>query len=141
MLIEDLGLTNFQNIRPDAKELKAEDPRGELNQTEPDMCCALRKVRPLDGVLEIYDARITGRKRYQTRDRANMPIMETGGPNAVFITLTGRGCRCQRRKRLRYFNIRVTASGLPRAARFARMFGMCLSLDLIGGLYQPSASL
>jgi len=51
MLIEDLGLTNFQNIRPDTKELKAQDPTGELNQTEPDMCCALRKVRPLDGVL------------------------------------------------------------------------------------------
>lgn len=79
MLIEDLGLTNFQNIRPDVAELKAEDADGTLNQSEPDMCCNLRKVRPLDRILEGYDARITGRKRYQTRDRADMPIMELGG--------------------------------------------------------------
>ena len=79
MLIEDLGLTNFQNIRPDAKELKAEDPDGNLNQTYPDECCNLRKVRPLDNVIKGYDARITGRKRYQTPDRANMPILELGG--------------------------------------------------------------
>lgn len=79
MLIEDLGLTNFQNIRPDPAELKAEDADGMLNNSEPDMCCNLRKVRPLDRILEGYEARITGRKRYQTRDRANMPIMELGG--------------------------------------------------------------
>ena len=79
LLIEDLGLTNFKTITPDRKEVKAEDPEGELHQSEPDMCCNLRKVRPLDGVLADFDARITGRKRYQTADRKNMPIMETGG--------------------------------------------------------------
>ncbi len=79
MLIEDLGLTNFQNIRPDAAALKAEDPKGELNTSDPDACCNLRKVRPLDNVIKGYDARITGRKRYQTPDRANMPILELGG--------------------------------------------------------------
>ncbi len=79
MLIEDLGLTNFQNITPDLAELKAEDSNGDLNKTEPDACCNLRKVRPLDGVIRNYDARITGRKRYQTPQRANMPILETGG--------------------------------------------------------------
>lgn len=79
MLIDDLGLTNFQNITPDIDELKAEDPNGELNKTEPDSCCDLRKVRPLDRVIRNYEARITGRKRYQTPQRANMPILETGG--------------------------------------------------------------
>lgn len=79
MLVEDLGLTNFQNIRPDPKELAEEDPKGDLNKTEPDMCCGLRKVRPLDRVINQYAARITGRKRYQTPQRANMPILETGG--------------------------------------------------------------
>lgn len=79
MLIDDLGLTNFQNIRPDPAELKAEDPKGDLNQSAPDACCDLRKVRPLDKVIRKYDARITGRKRYQTPQRADMPILELGG--------------------------------------------------------------
>ena len=79
LLIEDLGLTNFKTITPDQKEVKTEDPAGTLNQSEPDRCCNLRKVRPLDGVLSAFDARITGRKRYQTADRKDMPIMELGG--------------------------------------------------------------
>lgn len=79
MIIDDLGLTNFQNVRPDAKALKAEDPDGYLHQSKPDSCCDLRKVRPLDGVIDGYEARITGRKRYQTSERANMPIFERIG--------------------------------------------------------------
>ena len=79
MLIDDLGLTNFQNIRPDPAEVKAQDPKGDLNQSAPDACCDLRKVRPLDRVIRQYDARITGRKRYQTPQRADMPILELGG--------------------------------------------------------------
>ena len=79
LLIEDLGLTNFKTIYPDNKALKAEDPDGLLHRSQPDMCCNLRKVRPLDGVLSGFDARITGRKRYQTPDRKDMPIMEHGG--------------------------------------------------------------
>lgn len=78
-LIRDLGLTNFQNITPDAAELAAEDPDGDLNKSEPDSCCDLRKVRPLDRVIRQYDVRITGRKRYQTPQRANMAILEVGG--------------------------------------------------------------
>ena len=79
LLIEDLGLTNFKTIYPDKDAVTAEDPEGLLHRSEPDLCCNLRKVRPLDGVLSDFDARITGRKRYQTVDRKNMPIMELGG--------------------------------------------------------------
>ena len=79
LLIEDLGLTNFQTITPDAAELKAEDADGNLHSSAPDSCCDLRKVRPLDRVIKGYEARITGRKRYQTPDRKNMPILELGG--------------------------------------------------------------
>jgi len=79
LIIEDLGLTDFRNIRPDVKAVKTEDPDGELYRETPDACCDLRKVRPLDGAISKFEARITGRKRYQTRDRANMPILETGG--------------------------------------------------------------
>ena len=79
LLIEDLGLTNFQTITPDATELKAEDCDGILHNSMPDACCDLRKVRPLDRVISTYEARITGRKRYQTPDRKDMPILELGG--------------------------------------------------------------
>lgn len=82
MLISDLGLTGFQNVVPDASDLKAEDPDGQLHLSEPDACCDLRKVRPLDGAISGYAARITGRKRYQTPDRVNMPILELGGRQA-----------------------------------------------------------
>ncbi|RKQ71390.1 phosphoadenylyl-sulfate reductase (thioredoxin) [Litorimonas taeanensis] len=79
LLIEDLGLTNFQNIRPDPNELQSEDPTGDLHKSAPDSCCDLRKVRPLDKVIRTFSARITGRKRYQTPQRANMKMLETGG--------------------------------------------------------------
>lgn len=78
-LIKQFGLTNFQNIRPDQDELFAEDYDGRLNETDTDSCCDLRKVRPLDRVIKTYGARITGRKRYQTPERANMAILEVGG--------------------------------------------------------------
>ncbi len=79
LLIEDLGLTNFKTITPNNKALKKEDPEGLLHRSDPDLCCNLRKVRPLDDVLTDFEARITGRKRYQTPDRKDMPIMELGG--------------------------------------------------------------
>ncbi len=82
MLVSDLGLTGFKNITPDNKELKREDADGQLHKSDPDACCDLRKVRPLDGVISGYAARITGRKRYQTPDRANMPMLELGGRQA-----------------------------------------------------------
>jgi len=68
-LVARFGLTDFRNITPDQTAIDAEDPDGKLYQSEPDNCCDLRK----------FGARITGRKRYQTPDRANMAILEEGG--------------------------------------------------------------
>lgn len=82
MIIEDLGLTDFRNIRPDPQALSVEDPTGMLHAADPDACCNLRKVRPLDGVISGFAARITGRKRYQTPERHDMPILELGGRQA-----------------------------------------------------------
>jgi phosphoadenylyl-sulfate reductase (thioredoxin) len=75
-LIRDLGLTNFISVAPNEAEVEAEDPTGELHRSEPDACCALRKVRPLAGAVGHFGAQITGRKRYQTPQRAEMPIYE-----------------------------------------------------------------
>ncbi len=81
-LVSKLGLTNLINLTPDRKSVKMEDPQGLLNETDPDACCDLRKVRPLADKIFDYSVRITGRKRYQTPDRKNMPILQSDGPQA-----------------------------------------------------------
>lgn len=78
-LVSKLGLTNLINITPDRKSVKEEDPQGLLNETDADSCCDLRKVRPLASKIFDYKVRITGRKRYQTPDRKDMPILQTDG--------------------------------------------------------------
>ncbi|NNE58811.1 MAG: phosphoadenylyl-sulfate reductase [Hellea sp.] len=76
-LVSMLGLTNLINIAPDRQEIKTEDPHSDLNQTNADACCDLRKVRPLSRKIFDYKVRITGRKRFQTPDRRNLPILQT----------------------------------------------------------------
>ena len=39
-------------------------------------CCHLRKVKPLNDALSGFDGWITGRKRYQSSTRANVPLYE-----------------------------------------------------------------
>lgn len=71
-----LGLTDIRSSYPDADEILAEDPDGDLFQRDPDGCCELRKVRPLGTALNGFDAWANGRKRYQGADRAAIPIVE-----------------------------------------------------------------
>jgi phosphoadenosine phosphosulfate reductase len=42
---------------------------------DPDLCCALRKVAPLDAALEKYDAWATGLRRAETHDRVIAPVI------------------------------------------------------------------
>jgi phosphoadenylyl-sulfate reductase (thioredoxin) len=79
-LAERLGLSDVRDITPDAVTLSAADPRGDLWRSAPDACCAVRKVRPLARALAGFDTRITGRKRYQNPQRADlMPFEAVGG--------------------------------------------------------------
>lgn len=75
-LVGALGLTDVRSVGPDAAALAAGDPTGERHAYDPDGCCHLRKVVPLDGALAPFDAWITGRKRYQTQDRADLRRFE-----------------------------------------------------------------
>lgn len=75
-LISQLGLTKVEICAPDDTALQKEDPQANLHLTDPDRCCALRKVEPFDLLLEHYDAWITGRKRYQNPTREDLPIFE-----------------------------------------------------------------
>ncbi len=71
-----LGLTDVRDVAPAPAELRRRDPGGELWQFDPDACCALRKVEPLEQVLLPFDGWITGRKRFQAATRARLPFVE-----------------------------------------------------------------
>ena len=47
----------------------------DLYARDPDLCCALRKVRPLEQALADYDAWATGLRRAETRDRVVAPVI------------------------------------------------------------------
>ena len=74
-----LGLLDVRDLRPDPAEARRDDPTGELWYYDPDACCALRKVRPLDRALAGVDAWITGRKRHQAATRERLPFVELEG--------------------------------------------------------------
>jgi len=76
LLVERLGLADVRSIRPDGAALLAADPVGDLWQRDPDRCCALRKVEPLERALRGFAAWINGRKRYQTDGRSRLPMAE-----------------------------------------------------------------
>lgn len=71
-----LGLTDVRTFHPVKDEVKAVDPKGVLNKTDPNACCEVRKVRPLAPALEGFDAWITGRKRFHGGGRARLPVIE-----------------------------------------------------------------
>ena len=70
-----LGLTHIKIIR--ATEIEQRDPDGSLHKTDPDACCTLRKTVPLQGALKDFDGWITGRKRFQSGQRAALPHFES----------------------------------------------------------------
>ncbi len=73
-----LGLSDVRWLTPDPDLLKNSDPDGNLWNNQPNRCCWLRKVEPLDRAIKEYGiaALITGRKRYQTPKRAQMQTIE-----------------------------------------------------------------
>jgi phosphoadenosine phosphosulfate reductase len=46
-----------------------------LHDRDPDLCCALRKVAPLDRALDPYDAWATGLRRVEAPGRAGTPVV------------------------------------------------------------------
>ena len=76
-LVAALGLTDVRTIKPNPEALKERDAEKDLWMTNPDACCALRKVEPLAGALHGFDAWITGRKRYQGGERTKLPVVES----------------------------------------------------------------
>lgn len=75
-LRDELHLADIRTVKPVAEEVKAVDPKGQLHKTEPDACCEVRKVRPLEPALRGFSAWITGRKRFHGGGRVNLPVIE-----------------------------------------------------------------
>jgi phosphoadenosine phosphosulfate reductase len=78
-LVARLGLTNVTTYKPSEADLAVEDPENFLWASDPDKCCHIRKVLPLDRALDGYDAWISGRKRFQSETRDGLPIFEAQG--------------------------------------------------------------
>ncbi|MFJ2946022.1 phosphoadenylyl-sulfate reductase [Streptomyces sp. NPDC087226] len=48
----------------------------ELHRRDPDRCCGLRKVQPLEEGLARYDAWVTGLRRFDSPERAGTPVVD-----------------------------------------------------------------
>ena len=79
LLVERLGLTNLINLLPDPAALAAKDESGLRWSYDPDGCCEIRKVKPLEKALADFDTSITGRKGFQSSTRTGLPRFELDG--------------------------------------------------------------
>jgi phosphoadenosine phosphosulfate reductase len=75
-LARRLGLADVRTAKPHAWRLQAEDPDRLLSYKDPDLCCWIRKVEPLDEALSPFSAWITGRKRHQAATRKALQPFE-----------------------------------------------------------------
>jgi phosphoadenosine phosphosulfate reductase len=73
---DELGLTDVRSIGPHPGDRANLDPDGTLWSRDTDACCDFRKVLPIKHALTGFDAQITGRKRFQTKERAGMQPVE-----------------------------------------------------------------
>ncbi|MGL6042609.1 MAG: phosphoadenylyl-sulfate reductase, partial [Sandaracinobacteroides sp.] len=74
-----LGLTDVRWLHPDPAVLAARDPKRLRWSYDPDGCCDLRKVQPLDAALAPFDIWVSGRKSHQNRARARLTLFEAEG--------------------------------------------------------------
>ena len=66
----------LRSVRPDATVEEQDARHGpRLHERDPDLCCALRKVAPLERALADHDAWITGLRRDESPTRAGTPVV------------------------------------------------------------------
>jgi phosphoadenosine phosphosulfate reductase len=86
-LIARLGLRDVRSIKPLEQTLSREDADRELWFSDPDACCRIRKVEPLNRALASFSAWINGRKRFQGATRAEIPVVEADSGRLKFNPL------------------------------------------------------
>lgn len=75
-LISKFKFSNFKEISPNSEDLKIYDRKGNLWKKNPDLCCNIRKVLPLQKELKKYNAWVSGRKSYHEEERMNLEFFE-----------------------------------------------------------------
>jgi phosphoadenosine phosphosulfate reductase len=83
-LTRTLGLSDVRSIKPSEEALRQKDADGDLWFSDPDACCRIRKVEPLQRALKPFSAWINGRKRFQGGLRAAIPVVEADGARLKF---------------------------------------------------------
>jgi phosphoadenosine phosphosulfate reductase len=78
-LSAQLGLSDVRVVTPARDQVLQHDVDGLLHQADVDACCDLRKTVPLQRALTGFGGWITGRKQYQSGQRANLPLFEKDG--------------------------------------------------------------
>ncbi|MEG3182219.1 phosphoadenylyl-sulfate reductase [Sphingomonas sp. LT1P40] len=71
-----LGLRDLRILSPDAETIAKRDETGLRWSYDPDGCCEIRKVIPLEKAMAGFDASITGRKAFQASTRNALPRFE-----------------------------------------------------------------
>ncbi len=67
---------NLVTVRPELSVAEQDATYGkDLFNRDPDLCCAMRKVKPLQDALEGYDAWATGLRRAETHNRVIAPVI------------------------------------------------------------------
>jgi phosphoadenosine phosphosulfate reductase len=84
-LKKTLGLINVVTLVPDADDLARFDPAGELWESDPDSCCHIRKTEPLDAAVAGFGGWVTGRKRFQTKERGVLPHFELTSDDRIKV--------------------------------------------------------
>lgn len=82
-IVDLLGLKDVRIIKPRTCDVARHDPNGTLSGTDPDVCCDIRKVRPLEHALEGFQAVLSGRKRYHGAGRDRLANVSPDGRGRV----------------------------------------------------------
>ncbi|NIJ64852.1 phosphoadenosine phosphosulfate reductase [Sphingomonas leidyi] len=86
-LAAHLGLNDLRIVAPDAEAIEKRDSTGLRWSYDPDGCCEIRKVIPLERALAGFDTSITGRKAFQASTRNALPRFELDGDRLKFNPL------------------------------------------------------
>jgi len=92
-IAERFGLSDVRTLKAGREAVFARDPDNVLNHFDPDACCALRKIEPLERGLSGFDAWITGRKRYQGGVRQKIAVFEADDADRLKVNPLARWTR------------------------------------------------
>lgn len=76
-LIKRFALT-VQDVKPDDYQHEYSQ-KEKLYETDPDFCCSINKVQPLENIKENYDVWVSSLMTWQTDHRAGMQVFEERG--------------------------------------------------------------